>query len=205
MEALSTALSADFPASCVADSFPRIAARPARVWWRCLSASSTVRHSIATSRTKSKTLSGLSYQCPFMPSLLSTLTLHSGACKPATNALLMTAAGPRLNTPRTSQKTFSGLGFSKYCSRWLCTASARSTSVASDPMVTRQHTSAAAKVGSIESPFQPLRVLSKSLAKIVYTGREIDCALLLSSMLRSYTADCVKMRSNAACENTLPY
>ena len=61
------------------------------------------------------------------------------------------------------------------------------------------------KVGSIESPFQPLRVLSKSLAKIVYTGREIDCALLLSSMLRSYTADCVKMRSNAACENTLPY
>ena len=68
--------------------------------------------------------------------------------------------------PHAHHGTFSALGFSQCCSRQLWTASVRSTAEASDPMVTRRHTSAAAIDGWIESPVQHC-VLSKSLAKFV--------------------------------------
>ena len=49
------------PTSWVVNDFPRGLARPARVGCRYISSNSTVHHSIAISRTKSKTSSGLSF------------------------------------------------------------------------------------------------------------------------------------------------
>lgn len=89
-----------FPAGWGARAFPPGVARPVRVWLRCLSASSTMRSTstrwLRCLSARSKTSSGLSFQFPFMSSLISTLILNSGRCNPATNALLMTAAGPFL-------------------------------------------------------------------------------------------------------------
>ena len=101
-----------------------------------------------------KNFLGLSFEAPLISILCSTLSLNSGGCNSATSALLMTAAEPRLYAPSVSRKTRSALGFSKYCSRRLWTVSIRSTAVASNPMVTRRHTSAAAIDRWIESSVQ---------------------------------------------------
>ena len=128
MEALSAALPADFPASCFADDFPRGVARPARIWWRCLSASSAGRHSIATSRTKSK----FRHACPSNDISCVELTLDLDLKLGWVQAWHKRLADDGCGTSFECPTRITGNVF---------TASVRSTVVASDPMVTRRHTS----------------------------------------------------------------
>ena len=99
-------------------------------------------------------------------------SFNSGRCKPATNALLITAAGPRLNAPRASWKTFSALGFSKYCSKLSfihsalhCISRIYSSSFGPHGQKTAQLCRRNRRVDRITRP--TLRVLSNSLAKII--------------------------------------
>ena len=179
----------------------------------------------------SKTSPGFSFQARFMSTLLSSLSLNSGGSNPATNVLLMTAAGPRLNTPRASQKH----AFSTRVSEVLvkaplcCISPIYSSSFGPHGHATARLSGRNERIDRITGP--TLGVLSKSFAhigllqfnlvdlgsreakntKIVqklgnrqHRTRDKKWALLLRSILRS-SSECVKKRSDDACEKTLPY
>ena len=167
MEALSTAPPAEFPASCVADGFPRVVSRPARVWWRFLSASPTVRHWIATSPYQGENFVRLVLLMPFHIELTLNLDLEPGWVQACHKRLADDACGASHECPtRITENVFSTWVLEVLLQAALnCISPVYSSSFGRHGHTTAHLCRRNRRVNRIAR--STLRVLSKSLAKIV--------------------------------------